>query len=83
MSGSSIAIGRCRGVSRRLADAAVAGAAAVPIALAFRDSLWWTIGSRPSNAGVESLAVLVGLAGIATFAVALTAETLLRVHAEH
>ena len=72
-----------RGVSRRLADAAVSGAAAVPIALAFRDSLWWTIGSRPSNAGVESLAVLVGLAGIATFAVALTAETLLRVHAEH
>ena len=34
-----------RGVSRRLADAAVSGAAAVPIALAFRHSLWWTIGS--------------------------------------
>ena len=52
-----------RGVSRRLADALVSGAAAVPIALAFRDSLWWTIGSRPSNAGVESLAVLVAVAG--------------------
>ena len=71
-----------RGPSRRLADALVSGAAAVPIALAFRDSLWWTIGVAGSNPGVESLAVLVAVAGIATFAVTLTIETLLGVHAE-
>jgi hypothetical protein len=35
---------RIRGVRRRLLDAALLGSASVPIALAFRDSLWWLVG---------------------------------------
>ncbi len=51
---------------RRLVAAAVAGAAAVPASLAFRDAIWSATGTG-GNHGPGSLAALVAAAGAAAF----------------
>jgi hypothetical protein len=66
------------GVRRRAVDAAVIGAAAVPAALGFRESLWWVLGS--SGGGPLRLAELLAVAALASACAVFAAETLLRVH---
>ena len=50
-----------RGVRRRLLDATLVGSASVPIALAFRDSLWWLVGSSTQRASLADLDVLLAI----------------------
>jgi hypothetical protein len=66
------------GVRRRAVDAAVIGCLAVPLALAFRDSLWWVFGS--DTGGPDRLAELLALAAVATGVILFGAETALRIH---
>ena len=46
------------GRRRRLIDAVTLMCASVPVALAFRDSLWWAIGSTNGQPGLGPLATL-------------------------
>ena len=69
-----------RGVRRRLADGAVIAAAAVPVAVGFRSSLWWLIGTTDERAGLTELEVLLVVVGVATFTVVLVVETMARLH---
>jgi hypothetical protein len=68
------------GVQRRLLDASVAACAAAIVALAFRNSLWWTVRSNPAAAGPSQFATLTGGAVLLSFLVVAGAETLLRSH---
>jgi len=68
------------GVPRRLLDASVVGSIVAIAALAFRDSLWWIVGSDTTAAGAARLATMVGGGCLAAFALVLVAETLLRSH---
>ncbi len=70
------------GVQRRVVDASVVACIGAITALAFRDSLWWTIGSNSSAAGPGQFATLVGSAALLAFVVAFTVETLLRSHSK-
>lgn len=58
--------------------AAIVMSASVTIALAFRDSLWWLIGSDATDAKLPELAALLGLVAIASFVIALVALTVIR-----
>ena len=60
---------------RRLVRAAVAGAAAVPGSLAFRDAIWSATGLG-GHRGLGDLVVLVAAAGAATFVSVLLVSTL-------
>jgi hypothetical protein len=66
------------GIRRRAVDAAVIASVAVPVALAFRDWLWWVVGS--DSGGPERLAELLAVVAVATGVVVFAAETALRVH---
>ena len=68
------------GVRRRAIDAVTAACASVPVALAFRDSLWWVVGSAGDQAGFGQLALLVAVLGGAVFLAVLAAETGLALH---
>src|SRR5438552_1109727 len=68
------------GRPRRLADAAVIGCASVPVALAFRDSLWWLIGVNQGAARAGHLLGLLLIVGVTTFFVVFAAESLVRAH---
>ena len=68
------------GVQRRAIDASVAACILAITALAFRDYLWWAVGSDPSAARPFQLASLVGGAALSSFVVVFAAETLLRSH---
>lgn len=70
------------GVQRRVLDASVAACAAAIVILAFRNSLWWVVGSNPVAAGPSEFAALVGSAVLVTFVMVTGAETLLRSHAK-
>ncbi len=65
------------GTHRRLVRAAVAGAAAVPGSLAFRDAIWSATGLGGQR-GLADLAVLVAAAGVATFVSVLMVSTFRR-----
>ena len=56
-----------RGSRRRLAIASVVAAAAVPVALGFRDLLWWSIGVTGADARLDDLFDLVAVAGLVAF----------------
>ena len=56
-----------RGTRRRVIDASVAAALAVPLALAFRSSLWWLLGTSDASAGFADLALLVSAAALLVF----------------
>jgi hypothetical protein len=68
------------GTRRRAVDATVAGCAAAIVALAFRDSLWWIIGTNASASGPEQFATLVVGGALLSFAAILAFESLLRFH---
>ncbi len=70
------------GVQRRVIDASVAGCAAAIAALAFRNSLWWVVGSTPGAAGPSRLAALTGGAVLVAFLVVAVLETVLHWHAQ-
>jgi hypothetical protein len=69
------------GAPRRVVDAVVAACIAAVAALAFRDDLWWVVGSNPTAAGAAQFALLVAGVALVAFGVALTIETVLRSHA--
>lgn len=69
------------GLQRRAIDAAVIGCTNAIVALAFRNSLWWMIGSSATAARPVQFATLVGGAAVIAFGAALSIEALLRVHA--
>jgi hypothetical protein len=69
-----------RGVRRRLLDAAVVGSASVPIALAFRGSLWWLVGSSTERAGLADLDMLLLIVATSVAGAILVIETIGRVH---
>jgi hypothetical protein len=66
------------GVRRRAVDAAVIGCLAVPLALGFREWLWWVIGS--DSGGPERLAELLAVAAVVTAVIVFAGETALRMH---
>jgi hypothetical protein len=71
---------RLYGVQRRAVDASVAASLAAIAALAFRDSLWWIVGSTSSAAGPPQFAALAGSATLGVFLAVLTVETVLQSH---
>ncbi|HVC41596.1 MAG TPA: hypothetical protein VND54_06430 [Candidatus Saccharimonadales bacterium] len=66
------------GTRRRVIDAAVIGCAAVPVAVAFRDWLWWIVGTATGGAG--RLAELLVIVGVAAAAIVFAGEAIFRVH---
>ncbi len=68
------------GVPRRLLDAVVITCASLLAALAFRNSLWWIVGSNANAAGLPALAVLLAITALSVFALVLAIETVLRSH---
>jgi len=69
-----------RGARRRAVDAAVTACIAAVTALAFRNSLWWIVGSRGSVAGIPQFASLLAVVAFSVFVATFTAESLLRSH---
>jgi hypothetical protein len=70
------------GLRRRLIDATVMACLAALIALAFRNSLWWIIGTNANAAGNGQFAGLLSIAVAATFAAGLAVESVMRTHTE-
>ncbi len=70
------------GVRRRLIDAMVIACLAALVALAFRNSLWWMIGTNANSAGNGQFAGLLGLTVAAAFAAGFAIESIMRTHAE-
>lgn len=69
------------GLQRQAVDASVIACTAAIVTLAFRNYLFWMIGSSPAAAGPQQFATLVGSATALSFGVALGIEALLRSHA--
>ena len=67
-------------VRRRLLDAAVLGTASVPIVLAFRDSLWWLVGSSTERASLANLDLLLAFVAASIAGATLVIETIGHVH---
>jgi hypothetical protein len=70
-------------VRRRLLDAALLGGASVPIALAFRDSLWWLVGSSTERASLANLDLLLAIVAVSIAGATLVIETIGHVHDAH
>jgi hypothetical protein len=68
------------GLRRRLIDALVGACIGSVGALAFRDSLWWLVGTTATGARIAQLATLVVVVALVFFFVILTSESLARVH---
>lgn len=58
--------------------AAIAAAASLPVAVAFRDGLWWIVGSNAVEARLEQLAALLTAIAAGTFGLTLLVELALR-----
>ncbi len=69
------------GVRRRLIDATVIACLAALVALAFRNSLWWIIGTNANAAGNGQFAGLLGIAVAAAFPAGFAIESIMRTHA--
>jgi hypothetical protein len=69
------------GVRRRVLDAGVLACCGVLAVLAFRNSLWWIVGSRAAVAGIAQVYTLLGLSALAFFAAVLAVESLRNSHA--
>jgi hypothetical protein len=70
------------GVQRRLIDATVIACIAALAALAFRNSLWWIIGTNAQAAGNGQFAGLLGIAVAAAFVAGFAIESIMRTHSE-
>ena len=68
------------GVPRRVLDAGVTACVAAIVTLAFRNSLWWTIGTTEAATGNGQFAVLVGAGMLVAFVATLTVESVLQTH---
>jgi hypothetical protein len=66
------------GTRRRIIDAAVIGCTAVPVALAFREWLWWIVGT--SDGGAGRLGELLLIVGVVTAVIVFASEAIFRVH---
>ena len=73
---------RLYGVQRRALDAGVAASIVAIATLAFRDTLWWIVGSTATTAGPAQFAVLVGSTTLLALVVVFTLETLRRSHSQ-
>ena len=62
--------------TRRLVRATVLACAAVPVALAFRATLWSLVGADPQHSGLPALWLLLAAAAATTFGLSLAAEIL-------
>jgi hypothetical protein len=71
---------RIDGTQRRLLDAALVGTGAVPIALAFRDSLWWLVGSSIEGASLADLELLIAIVAASAAGLTFVIETVGHVH---
>jgi hypothetical protein len=69
------------GARRRLVDAAVIACVAALVALAFRNSLWWMVGTDASSAGNGQFAGLLGIAVVTAFAAGFAVESIMHTHA--
>jgi hypothetical protein len=69
------------GVPRRLTDATVIACIAALVALSFRNSLWWIIGTNANSAGNGQFAVLLGIAVAIAFAAGFAIESIMGTHA--
>lgn len=72
-----------QGAPRRVTDAAVIAAAAVPATVGFRSSLWWLVGTTDGRAGLTELEVLLAIVAVATFSVVLVVEMVVGIHEGH
>jgi hypothetical protein len=71
---------RLDGAQRRAVDACVVACIVAITVLAFRDSLWWIVGSNASAAGPAQFAALLGATAFFGFVVVFAVETLRRSH---
>ena len=69
-----------RGVRRRMLDAALVGCASVPLALAFRDSLWWLVGSSTERGSLADLDRLLAILAASAAGATLVIETIGHIH---
>jgi hypothetical protein len=79
--GTYLGLARTASTSRRptaIIRAAIAAASSLPVAVAFRDGLWWIVGSNAADARLEQLAALLAAVAAATFALTLLVELALR-----
>jgi hypothetical protein len=68
------------GPRRRLLDATVISCLAALIALAFRNSLLWIVGTTANAAGIGQFAALLGVAVVLAFVVGFVIESLTHAH---
>jgi hypothetical protein len=84
LAGSYLGIARSpkalSGLQRRAVDASVAACAVAIGTLAFRDSLWWIVGSTSAAARLPQFATLLGSTTLLALVVVFAAETVLRSH---
>jgi hypothetical protein len=71
---------RLCGARRRAVDASVVACIVAIGTLAFRNSLWWIIGSGPAAAGSGQFALLIGCTTLLAFAAVFASQALLRSH---
>ena len=69
-----------RGVRRRMLDSAFVASASVPIALAFRDSLWWLVGSSTERGSLADLDRLLAIVAASAAGATLVIETIGHIH---
>ena len=69
------------GAPRRLIDATVVACVTALVALAFRNSLWWVIGTNATAAGNGEFAGLLGIAVAVAFAAGFAIESIMGTHA--
>jgi hypothetical protein len=69
---------RPAGASAPMIHATVLAAAAVPVALAFRATLWSLVGTRPQASGLPALCLLLASVALLAFAASLAAERFAR-----
>ncbi|HEX4428790.1 MAG TPA: hypothetical protein VHZ96_05930 [Frankiaceae bacterium] len=69
------------GAPRRLIDATVVACIAALVALAFRNSLWWAIGTNANSARNGQFAGLLGIAVAIAFAAGFAVESVMGTHA--
>ena len=85
LAGSYLAVVRSSaqlaGAPRRLIDATVVACVAALVALAFRNSLWWVIGTNATSAGNGEFAGLLGIAVAVAFAAGFAIESIMGTHA--